>query len=165
MRHRKIRIIITIAIVTLLVFAYEILISEQGHSSSRACGWGWGKKHKQVQTHFLKSEFKESLPSTLQINNFQCTGFQDLEVMANFEISHSDGFTLVSALERTYLEAQNNKYLPDNEKKRLQTTYPDKKRFMYTLPANGILHIRKLEVFIPEDVSKAVTVNFEGFQY
>ena len=99
------------------------------------------------------------------LTKFQCSGFQDLEVTAVFEMPHADGLALVAALERTFVEPQNSKYLQDAEKKRLETTYPDKKRFLYILPANGILYVRKLEVFVPHDISKTVTIKFEGFQY
>lgn len=149
----------------LIVLALQFFLSSDGQSSMRACGWGWGAKHKRVQTRFLAAEFKEPLPQSLVLTKFECTGFQDLEVTADFEIRHADGLALVAALDRTYAEPQNSEYFKDSEKKRLETAYPDKRRFKYTLPANQTLYVLDLEVFVPSDISKPVTVKFEGYQY
>ena len=80
-------------------------------------------------------------------------------------MSNAEGQSLVVNLDSTYLEPQNGKYLDDSNKEKLLTTFPDKKRYTYTLPGTGILYVRKLEVFIPDDATKLVSVKFEGFQY
>lgn len=146
------------------IAAAFIAVFGVGFTSSAACGWGWGEDHKRIQARFLRGEFKEPLSDWLVISSFTCTGFQDLEVTAELLMPYPDGLTLLSELEKTYLEPQNGKYLEDASKEKLLTTFPDKKRYRYTLPGNGILYVRKLEVFIPDDTSKPVSVTFEGFQ-
>ena len=153
-------------LVGIAVLAFSIIgVTASVWTSATACDDVPGDKDQNAQIAFLTREFHEPLPASFQLSRFQCTGFQDLDVQADFQMSNAEGQSLVVNLDSTYLEPQNGKYLDDSNKEKLLTTFPDKKRYTYTLPGTGILYVRKLEVFIPDDATKLVSVKFEGFQY
>ena len=136
-----------------------------GNSSNPACANNRGDDQKSFQLDFLRAEFSEPLPQSIQVINFRCEGFQDLQVVSDFEVTAADGAALYAALERTFLEPQNGIYLEDSDKERHETVFPDRKRVFYTLPSVGILYIRKVEITLPNDILNSVSVRFEGYQY
>lgn len=136
-----------------------------GNSSNPACVNNRGDDQKSFPLDFLRAEFSEPLPQSIQLMNFRCEGFQDLQVVSDFEVTATDGAALYAALERTYLEPQNGTYLEDAAKERHETVFPDRRSVFYTLPGVGILYIRKVEITLPNDILKSVSVRFEGYQY
>ena len=158
--------VLAIILLGLAVLIFSLIgVTAAVWTSQTVCGGALRDGEQNAQIAFLRQEFREPLPPSFQLSSFQCSGFQDLEVQADLQMSYAEGQSLISALEETYLEPQNGKYLDDSSKEKLLTTFPDKMRYTYTLPGTGILYVRKLEVFIPDDATKLVSVKFEGFQY
>jgi hypothetical protein len=155
--------LITLAVLAALIFAAQMFVS--GIPNSSACGWGWGESHRQMQRTFLQTEFPERLPSSLDLTEFACTGFQDLTVTAEFTIPGPDGPRFIAELDKTYAQPQNAAMFPDAGKTRHLVTYPDHKSMTYELPGAGILYGRTVVVTIPDDETAPWPIQFEGVQW
>lgn len=150
-------------LITLAVFAVVAIVAVlvvSGIPRSTACGWGWGESHRQMQRTFLQAEFTERLPTPMELTEFECVGFQDLMVTAQFTVPGADGPRFLADLEKTYTEPQNAAMFPDAAKMKHLATYPDHKSMTYELPGVGILYGRKVEVTIPNDETTPWPVRF-----
>ena len=132
---------------------------------STPCGSGFGQYHEGLQRTALKAEFKESLPDLFELISFECEGFVDLGVKAEFLLEKEEGDKLLSELDKTYEENQNHELFPDKDKKKQTRLELTNQITKYRLPGHGNLHAREITMIINQEAPSSYTIQFHGYQW
>ena len=148
----------------LVLGVLTIYLTAYGLSPAGVCDYGFGREHAAKEENFLRRMFREPLPARLDLDEFKCSGFQDLQIDVTFRTNASEGQALLEALKHTFQPPQNNRDLPDNQKSMQAVTYPNFKRIKFQLPTERPMHGREIAITIPNDGSKETLVEVLLYQ-
>ena len=129
------------------------------------CGSGFGEAHPENGVELLKYEFREPLPSNIQLLSFECRGFQDLSLEAEFLLEKADGLRLLSGLEEVMRVDQHHELFEDHKKTRREHTDLAERVVSFRLPSFGALHVREVTLRWPLDGDGPWHVGFVGYQF
>ena len=152
--------------ISLLSFCLLFLFANHIYTNfSTPCGFGFGGYHERLQRNALKAEFKESLPELFELVSFECDGFMDLGVKAEFMLNKRAGDKLQAELDSTFEQNQNHELFPDNKKKKQTRFELSNKITEYMLPGHGDLYAREITMIIDQEAPSSYTIQFYGYQW
>jgi len=113
----------------------------------------------------ITAEMHEPLPASARVVAFACEGFQDILITSEVHFAREDAASLQIALDATYQSDQNHPLLPDARKRRDAQRKGATQIILYHLPGAGALHVRNIELHIPDDPTLPARLIFEGWQF
>jgi hypothetical protein len=146
--------------VFLLTCAGLIELAVNGFSFESPCDPGFGARHAAAKEKYLRRLFVEPLPQQIQLLSFECGGFQDKYVNATFRVAAPDARLILAGLNKRFDAVDNDRHVPDKDKKRSVLTYPDRKKTSFVLPAPRGFHFREVSVTVPRSDAGPATVEF-----
>jgi hypothetical protein len=154
---------VPIGVVLLLVGGVAAELALNGFAWGKACDPGFGQRQKAEQVSYLHS--LDLLPRTIELQSFECTGFQDLAVRAVLRTSAADGRQLLGRLTVLYEAPQNDVHVPDESKRRTQWSSAQRTEASFSLPsARKGFHGMEIKLSVPASAAEQAVVELLLFQ-
>jgi hypothetical protein len=148
----------------LLVGGVVVDLALNGFAWGYACDAGFGQRQKAEQERYL--HLLDLLPRTIELQSFQCSGFQDLEVRTVLRTSAADGQQLLSRLNARFESRQDDQYVPDVNKRRTQWTSAQGTQASFYLPSpRKGFHGMEVKLTVPASAAEQAVVELALFQW
>ena len=155
--------VVPIGVVLLLGGGVVADLAFNGFAWGNACDMGFGQRQKAEQVRYL--HLLELLPQTIELQSFECSGFQDLEVRAVLRTSAAEGQQLLGRLTARFESPQNDPYVPDASKRRTQVASPQLTEASFYLPSpRKGFHGMEVKLTVPASAAEQAVVKLVLFQ-
>lgn len=125
-----------------------------------ACGPGFGESHHKSRIAMFNYEFGGKVPENVEIIKFDCSGFQDFELKAEFLIDNKNAEPLFRALDGI---KKHSSIVSTSEKIEYSIDYLLNNQVAKS--KESVFHGADITITRPLDGSSKTHVYFNGFQY
>ena len=130
-----------------------------------ACQTGFGPVHRSNRIMVLNRLFLRPLPDDVEITRFECSGFQDIEIKADFALTPEAGRDFLAMLTEMHDGPMVNIYVGQRDKRHDTVEGAGGREDRFVLPPSSFLHTMNVTVKQPIDPTSPWRMELVGGQF